>query len=81
MTGIGASDGNGLSALYRALVEPDIQAPATVTIRNTIGLQAEASFFGSMAAATVTNLTSMKVKSSTRKDGATAGTVTNVYGL
>ena len=78
ITGTAAGDGNG--ATISNLVEADVQAPSGI-ISHVTGLQAEASFYGATAGATVTQLESMRVASPKRKDGATAGTVTNAYGL
>lgn len=77
-TGTGASDAAGVRVLN--LIEADVRA-SSGTITNVKGLQAEASFFGATAGATVTDMMSLFVAAPVRKDGATAGTATNVYGL
>lgn len=75
------NDNNGLAVGWGGLIEADVSSPAGVTITKITGLQAEASFFGATAGATVGTLESLYVAPPTRKNGATAGTGTNTYGL
>lgn len=81
VTGSGNTDGNGMTHLYGALIEADVRAGAGTTITNVIGLQVEASFFGASSSANVGTISSLRVARPTRKDGAVAGTATNVYGI
>jgi hypothetical protein len=80
-TGSSANDGKGLTDVIGGLVEMCVQTPAGTTFPVLRGFQAEAAFFGASAGATVTQMESMRVSAPKRKDGATAGTATNVYGL
>lgn len=75
------NDQNGLLTGWGALIEADISSDAASTINHIIGLQAEASFFGPSAGATVTTLESMYVAPPARKNGAVGGVGTNTYGL
>lgn len=81
VTGSAANDAKGINALIGAIMEADIATPAGVTIASVQGLLAQAAFFGAAAGATVTQMESLRVAAPIRKDGATAGTATNVYGL
>lgn len=78
-TGAGASDAKGLKYLTGALVEISIGGPGFTGA--AFGLMAEAAFIGPEAGGTVGNMTSLKVGAPKRKDGATAGTATRVFGL
>jgi hypothetical protein len=80
-TGSAASDGKGLSNLTGALLEMSIGTPSGTTFPVVRGLQAEAAFYGASAGCTVTQMESMRVSAPKRKDGAVAGTATNVYCL
>lgn len=75
------NDNTGLLVGWGALIEADVSSPAGMTLARIVGLQAEASFFGATAGATVTTLESLYVAQPVRKNGATAGTATNTYGL
>lgn len=75
------NDQNGLAVGWGGLIEADVSAGAGVTIAKITGLQAEASFFGASAGATVTTMESLYVAPPVRKNGATAGTATNTYGM
>lgn len=74
----GAAD--GVSVITNT-IETAVAAPSGSTIGSAIALQCEASFAGAPAGATVTTMTSLLVSKPKRKDGATAGTATTVYGL
>jgi hypothetical protein len=78
VTGTSASDAAGGN--LQNLIETAVRAPSG-TITSVTGLQAEASFYGATASATVTTMRSLRVAAPNRKEGATAGTATNVYGL
>jgi hypothetical protein len=80
-TGSSAGDGAGLTDVTGALLEMSLATPSGTTFNVVRGLQAEAAFFGSSAGCTVTQMESMRVSAPKRKDGATAGTATNAYGL
>jgi hypothetical protein len=80
-TGSSAGDGAGLTDLTAALLEMSLGTPSGTTFNVVRGLQAEAAFFGASAGCTVTQMESMRVSAPKRKDGATAGTATNAYGL
>lgn len=75
------NDNTGLLVGWGALIEADVSSPAGINYARICGLQAEASFFGSTAGATVTTLESLYVAQPVRKGGAVAGTATNTYGL
>lgn len=75
------NNNNGLALGYGALIEADVSSDASSTITRITGLQAEASFFGATAGATVTTLESMYVAPPVRKGGAVGGVGTNTYGL
>jgi len=79
-TTTGTAAGDGAGGNLENLVEFSVKA-ASGTIAYVAGLLAEAAFFGPAAGATVTQMESMRVASPKRKDGATAGTATNAYGL
>lgn len=80
-TGTASLDAHNAVGIYGALIETAVRAPDS-TIGFVIGLQAEASFATATAGGTVTgSMTSLKVAAPSRKDGALAGTATNVYGL
>lgn len=80
-TGSTAGDGAGLTDIIGGLIEMSIQTPPGTTLPHVIGLQAEAAWFGATSGATVTQMESMRVSAPKRKDGASSGTATNVYGL
>ena len=80
-TTTGSTAGDGKGATIQNLIETAIQTPAGTTIPVAQGLVAQAAFFGATAGATVTQMESLRVAAPVRKDGATAGTATNVYGL
>lgn len=75
------NDQTGLTVGWGGLIEADVSSPAGITLARVCGLQAEASFFGASAGATVTTLESLYVAQPVRKNGAVAGTATNTYGL
>lgn len=75
------NDNTGLLVGWGALIEADVSSPAGISFARIAGLQAEASFFGASAGATVTTLESLYVAQPVRKGGAVAGTATNTYGL
>lgn len=80
-TGTESLDAHNAVGIYGALIETAVRAPHS-TIGFVIGLQAEASFSNATAGSSVTgSMTSLKVASPSRKDGATAGNARNVYGL
>lgn len=80
-TGSAAGDGAGLTDIIGGLIEMSVQTPSGTTLPHVIGFQAEAAFFGASSGATVTQMESMRVSAPKRKDGASTGTATNVYGL
>lgn len=80
-TGSSAGDGAGLTDIIGGLIEMSIQTPAGTTLPHVIGLQGEAAFFGATSGCTVTQMESVRVSAPKRKDGASTGTATNVYGL
>lgn len=80
-TGATSGDGAGLSSIIGSLIEANVSTPAGTTFPLIRGLHAQAAFAGASAGATVTQMESLRVSAPVRKDGATAGTATNVYGL
>ena len=81
-TGSAVGDLAGATQLVGALLETAVQLPAgAVTLGVVRGAQAQASFFGASAGSTVTQMESMRVSAPAQKNGATAGTATNVYSL
>jgi hypothetical protein len=78
VTGTAANDGNG--GTIQNLIETDVAAPSGA-ISVVQGLLVQAAFFGASAGATVGQMESLRVCAPARKDGATAGTANNVYGL
>lgn len=80
-TGGGVADGTGTNLGYGALIEYAVAAGASSSINRVVGLQAEASFSQATAAATVADMRSLYVRNPSRKDGATGGVATAVYGL
>jgi hypothetical protein len=74
-------DNDGLANGWGGLIEADVQSAAGTHLGIITGLQAEASFYGAAAGALVDTLKSMYVAPPVRKNGATAGTATTVYGL
>lgn len=80
-TGSSAGDGAGLTDIIGALLEMSIQTPAGTTLPHVIGAQFEAAFFGASSGAVVTQMESCRISAPKRKDGASTGTATNVYGL
>ncbi|MFC9773326.1 MULTISPECIES: hypothetical protein [unclassified Pseudarthrobacter] len=78
-TGTGATDGKGLTYLTGALVEASIGGAAFTG--TAFGLMVEAAFIGPFAGGEVGNMTSLKVGAPKRKDGASAGTARNVFGV
>lgn len=80
VVGKNPGDGKGVKGIYGELIEVDVQSP-DAAIPFVVGLQSEAAFANAAAGATVTSMTSHKVAAPSRKDGATGGTATTVYGL
>lgn len=81
VTGTSAGSANGVTYMYGGLIEADVRAPAGSHLGIVIGLQAEASFADAACGATVDEIRSLLVAAPVRKDGATAGTATKVYGI
>jgi hypothetical protein len=79
-TGTTPGSAHGMNVAYGGLLEFAMSSPDG-HIATVVGFQAEASFAGPTSGGTVDTLTSMYVKNPRRKDGATAGTATTVYGL
>lgn len=79
VTGPNAGDGKG--GILNNVIEVDVQTPAGTTIAVARGLLVQAAFYGATAGATITTMESLRVAAPVRKNGATAGTATSVYGL
>lgn len=81
-TGSLIGDAAGLNYLYGNLLEAVVKLPiGAQTIAAVDGLAAQAAFSDASAGSTVSRMTSMHVIAPARKDGAVAGTATEVYGL
>ncbi|MBT1668549.1 hypothetical protein KK092_04070 [Curtobacterium flaccumfaciens pv. flaccumfaciens] len=80
-TGKGSADGNGIGNFTGELIEASISSGAEANIYWVSGLQAEAAFIGSQAAAHVNSMFSIRALAPKRKDGATGGDANSVYSL
>lgn len=78
VTGLSAGDGAGGNITN--IIESAAAAPSG-TVDVLQGLLVQAAFFGAAAGGHVNQMESLRVAAPARKDGATAGTATNVYGL
>jgi hypothetical protein len=79
-TATGTAAGDGAGATIQNLIESDVLAPSG-TIAAVQGLSVQAAFYGATAGATVSQMESLRVAAPARKDGATGGIATKVYGL
>jgi len=80
-TGKGSADGNGIGNFTGELIEASISSGSDANIYWVSGLQAEAAFIGSQAAAHVNSMFSIRALAPKRKDGATGGDAKSIYSL
>lgn len=80
-TTTGANAGDAEGGQVCNIIETSVRGPVGTTIAVVQGLVAEAAFYGADTGATVVQMESMRVAAPKRKDGATAGTAENAYGL